>query len=291
MERIRDILIRLCSMAHHPVESFSIALRYATHAVRLYIETRTAPRKISWRVIPSRPVPLYLLWSIGRVLGATYTHSSSTLCIVWDDTTRTERPVPNAVNGACTDIRKSTVAAAFQKHFGYPLTIDPCTYTKPYVTKSETNAAHDGVIHSGTSKKNPSVTYQVLVDNRSDDEKYVIDLRTVIVGNTIPLVYKKIRPVARRFDSGSVRTTIEEPVDVFSKDEQQRILKTAQALGMDFGELDVIRDRITQKVYVVDANKTSISPPIHMLYHERKRAIERTAHAFADAFITKDMYH
>jgi ribosomal protein S18 acetylase RimI-like enzyme len=53
------------------------------------------------------------------------------------------------INYDCLDVRKSTVASAFEEAFGYALSVDPYSYTGGMVLKSEKNGAHDGRILQG----------------------------------------------------------------------------------------------------------------------------------------------
>ena len=48
--------------------------------------------------------------------------------------------------------------------------------------------------------------------------------------------------------------------DVLSPAEQGQLLQFANDLGMDYGELDVLRDEGSGLIYVVDANRTPIRP-------------------------------
>jgi hypothetical protein len=155
------------------------------------------------------------------------------------------------------------------------------------VEKSEKNGVHNGEIVRGPlSTSKAGHVYQRLVDNTTPDGTQVLDLRAVIVGKTLPLVYKKYRVVKRRFESSSIVSELAEPDDVFSREEQDQLKNFARVLGMDFGELDVLRDRADGQLYIVDANKTCISPPIRMDYQTRFRALQITAEAFEKEFLT-----
>jgi len=55
--------------------------------------------------------------------------------------------------------------------------------------------------------------------------------------------------------------TVPAPIDgLFSADEQRLMLEFARRIGMDYGELDVLRDKETTDIYVVDANRTPVRP-------------------------------
>ncbi len=46
-----------------------------------------------------------------------------------------------------------------------------------------------------------------------------------------------------------------------SGQEISNLLQFCQLMGMDYGELDVLRDRQDGRIYVVDANSTPLPPP------------------------------
>lgn len=112
----------------------------------------------------------------------------------------------------------------------------------------------------------------------------VVDERVVIVGNMIPLVYRKERSIEKRFESSSIQTKPLDPNDVFSSIEQRQISHFAKEIGMEFGELDIIRDKSDGNIYIVDANKTSIAPPINLSFSERLAALKIVGAAFEKEF-------
>ena len=56
---------------------------------------------------------------------------------------------------------------------------------------------------------------------------------------------------------------------------------------MDWGGVDVLRDRATGKIFIVDANKTDMGPPIALQLGHKLKATRRMAKAFAAAYIDK----
>ena len=107
-----------------------------------------------------------------------------------------------------------------------------------------------------------------------------LDMRVPIFGSILPLVYHKTRSLEARFltfHSAKLRETD----DVLSKDEQAKILQFCRAIGLDYGELDVLRDNGDGRIYVVDANNTPDSIE-YLTKEEREEALNRTARAFLD---------
>jgi len=51
--------------------------------------------------------------------------------------------------------------------------------------------------------------------------------------------------------------------------------------------VDVLRDRTTGRIHIVDANKTDMGPPIELRIGGKLRATRRMAKGFARAFSNK----
>lgn len=237
-------------------------------------------RRTPVRVIGTHRRP-YLNWKLFKLLGFVPAETGA-LTFRNLDATFDEAPA-DAINGRCTDISKSKVAEVFEKVFGYELTVDPEAHDGPMVEKSEENATHDGRVVQGPMAPRPGLVYQHLVDNEQDG--VVEDLRPCIVGREIAFVYRKRRPVAIRFSNDNTSITVATPDDVFSPVEQQGVLDVADALGLDVGELDVLRDRASGRIYVVDAAKTPHSPGEACVNWAGIRAMRRAAAAFRREFV------
>ena len=161
-------------------------------------------------------------------------------------------PAPT-LNARCLDISKSTVDRIWREVSGRGLSLDPLTTSGPMVVKSEENATHDGRIITGPIReRQPGFVYQRLVDNRVGD--HFAYLRPVILDGRIVLTYHKRQPARRPLRLPPPRTRIAEP-DVISVEEGNAILDLAARIGLDYGEIDVLRDA-DGEIYVVDVNKT-----------------------------------
>ena len=185
------------------------------------------------------------------------------------------------VNRACADVSKRRVAAAFAEAFGYGLAVDPAVHEGPVVEKSDENHAHDGRVLDGPLRPEDvraDRVYQRLVDATEGDD--VVDLRTPIYAGTIPIVIEKRRPVPRRFDNFQHDLRLHEPEAVFSDDERERLRRFAGLLGLEFGELDVLRDR-GGRLYVVDANNRPAGPAKELEPRDKRRAFDRMVPRFA----------
>ena len=208
------------------------------------------------------------------------------------------------VNLNCQDVSKAFINQIFQEAFNYSIAVDPLTYTGKCVVKSNLNAQHDGKIISCPIEQiedsESEVVYQKLVDNELQEGK-VIDYRVPIFKQVIPFVYvylKHNKTETQRFFGypSLISVQVVETSTVFNADEINKILSFCQKLGLDYGELDILRDNIDQQIYIVDANNTPSSrllfeplqlPPEKCILKasDRKIALEKMATAFQKEFL------
>ncbi len=188
------------------------------------------------------------------------------IAIAWDDSTLADysdlknlkSPV---LNLNCDDISKKKVDEVFESVFGYGVNINPKNYKGQCVIKSDDNAQHDGrIITAPVKEVLPGVVYQKVLDN-SLDENSVYDIRTPVIGDKIPLVYYKIKKNDKRFTNDLFRAELHETDSILSKEEQEKIVQFSKKMGLDYGELDIIRDNNDKKIYIIDVNKTPWGPP------------------------------
>ena len=208
------------------------------------------------------------------------------------------------LNINCEDVSKIKVDQLFDCAFGYSSIIDPLLYNGHCVVKSNLNAQHDGrIISCPIQAKEADVIYQKLIDNEVEEGR-VLDYRVPVFKNTIPFVYvylKKNLTEEQRFYGypSLVSVEIVEAHDVFSDDEIHKIICFCQMLGLDYGELDVLRDKNDKKLYIVDANNTpssrllfeAVSMPIEkciLSYEQRCTALQKMTQAFMKEFIAME---
>lgn len=94
------------------------------------------------------------------------------------------------------------------------------------------------------------------------DLNLVEDLRTSTVGGKPVCVFVKRREVTKRFLNTNTEVLLRTPEEVFSQAELDQISAFTREIGLDWGGVDVLRDRNDGKLYIVDANKTDMGPPI-----------------------------
>ncbi len=262
---------------------------FVVEAWRLGRSSRSGPR--IW-FAPDRPRPWYLIWSVLHAAGARIAKSADEADAVFffDDSTSGSTiewpPEARAINRHCQSIAKSHVGTVFEQCFGYSLNVDPTQFSGKMVRKSEANGAHDGRIVEGPCATEPGFVYQRVIDN-SIAGGMVEDLRCPTVGGTIPLVILKQRLASHRFANTNDNVELVETHTVLSASEQAQLSDFARAMQLDWGGLDVLRDKADGRLYVVDVNKTDMGPPIIMAMDDKIRITKRLATAFLDFLLQK----
>lgn len=190
-----------------------------------------------------------------------------------------------AINYQCLDISKDAVDEVFFAVFGYGTRINPKTWTGRAVEKSLENAVHDGkVVDCPVAEPRKDAIYQVLIDN-SNAKNEVVDMRVAITGNELSLLYLKHKSLEQRFTNETHLSQLAPIHEHLSDGEVTKILQFTKAFGLDYGELDVLRDRASNRIYIVDVNKTAYGPPAHLSRAEAHKAVRVLAESFKQQFL------
>jgi len=266
-----------------------IGLVQGVRAARI-VKGREPRARISF--FPKKPRSYYAIWPVCQLADVKIVDdpAEADLHFYFEDREFRTAPLPApfqtssnrpAFNVGCHDIRKSVVSRVFEEVFGYSLTIDPRTHRGEAVEKSELNGKHDGrIVACPVAEPRPSHVYQRLIDNTFDGRDFV-DIRTPVVGGKAPFVYLKRRARDLRFSNENHRVDLA-PVDaLLSNEEQAQIAAFTAAMGLDFGGLDILRDRADGRIYIVDANKTDMGPPSALASNDKLKAMRGLADAFA----------
>ncbi len=247
-----------------------------------YIFAGGARLKIAF--LPVQPRPWYLISVLAYRAHMRHTTdvSQANAVFYFEDETNPEPPkIPDDVAGktfnfGCYDISKTRVARKFEQVFGYALAVDPLIYKGPIAVKSERNGAHDGYAITGPLPNGqalePDMVYQRLIDN-SVDGKWVEDLRCPIIGGEIALVFVKRRPLESRFANVNTSVKLHKPEDLLTDTERVKLKEFARAMKLDWGGMDVLRDKGDGRIYVVDVNKTNMGPPIALSMADKSKSV------------------
>lgn len=200
-------------------------------------------RRLEARVVPfGAPAALVVAWHTGT----------------WTSSRDVQRLPKDALNRRCADVSKRTVDQLWAEAAGYSISVDPLTWRGPLVEKPLANAVRGGrVLEGPLSQKRDDMVYQLLVDSRTGDR--IHSTRAVIVNGRVIQACAKWRPYPHWF-AGPEVTIPTPPADLYSEVEMAQLVRFAELIGMDYGELDVVRANDSGLIYVVDANRTPVRP-------------------------------
>jgi len=186
----------------------------------------------------------------------------------------------HVINDTHFDCAKDNVHRHMQAVFGYSSAVNSETSVNRGVIKSKTNATHDGVIIDFPCRTPGNCVAEILIDNITDDG-LACDIRLPMILGEIPLAYLKYRPKNTRFSNTNSHAKLISPLDALSAEELAMCITFARSIGLDYGELDVLRDRTDGRIYIVDANNTPYGPPNHLPGPEHYEALSIFERAFA----------
>jgi hypothetical protein len=210
---------------------------------------------------PMRPQPIAPISDIVRVLGLRIgaTPSADQATIAWDGDTwfsaRAARRLPdNAINGRCLDISKSRVHEVWLRVSGRSPQVDPLTFRGQIVVKPEENGRHGGrVVEGPIARRQRGMVYERLIDARAGG--YLNQTRAVLIGYTLVIAYEKWRAPDDVF-FGTLLSLTRKPAELYSAQEQSELIALALSMGLDYGEIDVMREPDTGLIQVIDVNRT-----------------------------------
>lgn len=217
---------------------------------------------------PEKPVGVHTAYQIVTSLGYRITSNpkaDAVAAFVFEDTTlRTPDPAIEdlnkkykLINYRCNDISKERVEEVFQNAFGYGTFVDPETLNGTCVRKSSNNALHDGKIVKCPTKKEAGYIYQKFIDTRNGD--LVTDHRLIIMNGKIAFVIKRYKNINDPFDN-TFGADVTETKDDLSQNEIEKVERFCSEFGLDYGEIDSLRDNEDNRLYLVDANNTPSGP-------------------------------
>lgn len=271
-------------------------MRFLKRCASLYI--RNGLKHKNALFYPDYPDPRAGICSVVHALGFNIINNpakSYDFAFYWQDTT--VRPEPDdvlieaaskvpVINLHCLDIGKARVEEVFQEVFGYSSLVDPLRHQGQCVRKSNLNAQHDGkIIDCPVVGTEPGFIYQKLL-SRIDEQDRVLDYRLAVFGRSTPYMTIRYKSLSDRFK----RTFLEVPVDprdYLTEEEIANTLRFCRILGLDYGEVDMIRDQSDDRLYLLDANNTPFRPPYDRQISAEQRATMCTnaAQAFQENFL------
>lgn len=253
------------SFRHDALSVFKIYAYFKWRQVKQVFKFSKPAKTIAF--YPQFPGPWYNIWQVIRLAGLkTETNvAKADYVFIFEDKTISEydKDIFNKLNipllnDRVDDISKEHVADVFKDVFEYALRINPLTHEGPAIQKSNGNGKHDGILIECPIEEQDLIegqTYQRLVDSTFNGQTSE-DLRIAYALGEIALVYHKHKPLDNRFGTDYLRVDVMQADDVFSSQEISLIITFCQKMGLDFGAVDVMRDKHDKRIYIVDVNKT-----------------------------------
>lgn len=195
----------------------------------------------------------------------------------------------NFINAKANDITKKKMAELNKKIFGYDLDIDPTVYEGKVVKKSDFNGLHDGEVIDCPIDVNhvkSDFVYNICINN-IDNQNQATDFRVIFMNGVLDFFYEKKRPIHSRFDTHKSSTKVRNIADEFTIDEIEKITLFCNRLGANYGEMDILRDRDSNKIFIVDFAKTPFGPLHGFSNFQRNIATEELAVNFINKIIVK----
>lgn len=211
----------------------------------------------------------YALAVIMHYLDYSVTRSPEQPCdaaVLWEDETFLQVPqvlleiarTKPVLNIGCVDISKRRVERALFDIFDFSSFVDPTKFQGKCVKKPDGNAVRHGfVVNCPQPNAEEGWVYQRLIETRRNG--FQVEYRTPVILGEIPLVYVSERdyPTGDIRDCKRHKLTPTATDQVFSAAEVAKILAFSREIGMDMGELDIMRCTDDGRIYIIDANKTA----------------------------------
>lgn len=175
----------------------------------------------------------------------------------------------------------------FKETFGYDLFIDPLKFKGKGLRKSNINGLHSGVaIEFPIKETGDGYVYEKIIHCKHGED-LILNYRTIIIKDSIPFVYSTYRPVLDPFGKVIADSHITMTTEAYSPGEIQNILSFCRKMGLDYGELDIIRDDDDDgKIYILDCNNTP-GGPTKITAKEMLQALLTLSKEFGKAFLPK----
>ena len=193
------------------------------------------------------------------------------------------------INLFLVDTSKGFVAESFENHFGYGYKVDPITFQGYCISKHNGNGTKSCFFLKCPIDANDIFkdhSYQQIIDyTDKKDPNTLYELRIPIVGGIIPCVLFKTRNRGLRFTSKNRSIQIVNPLKYLTVEECNKIITYCRYIGLELGEIDVLRSHEDGRIYIIDVNNTSWWPPNKLGDIDRNIVLNLMWNAFLESFL------
>lgn len=166
---------------------------------------------------------------------------------------------PRTINRHCPMVRKSRLHAAWAAVSGNDIRVDPKSWRQQAVESPDVNGSQPPRIVYCPVRAKPGMVYTRLLAN-TDNGAFMQDWHVPVIGGAAKLAMIATRPENRRFTHQHSQVRLVDPKRLFTSEERSQIKALCDQLGLDVGSLDVLRDRMNGKLFVVDADAGKLGP-------------------------------
>ena len=187
------------------------------------------------------------------------------------------------------DTSKEFVAKSMQNFFGYTFQINPKTFNGYCVAKHNGNGTKSCFFLKcpiDADEIFQDHCYQKIINFSSKtDPTTLYEIRLPIFKNIIPFCFFKTRNRGLRFTSKNRSMEICKALDHLSAEECQQILSYCRRIGLEYGEIDILRDDTDGKIYIIDVNNTPWWPPNKLSDIDRNISLNMMYNTWLQAFL------
>lgn len=168
------------------------------------------------------------------------------------------------LNNGCRNIGKDYVELVFESVFGYSSTVNPMAHKGRIVEKTikQDDKKNIRFVMCPTRPRKGFI-YQKFIDTG------LVDIRVFVAQQKMQFViYKKKK--SEIFLRGLESVEMLEAKQVFSEYEINKINQFCKAFGLDFGEIDVLRDK-DGRIYIIDVNNIAGNGAFRLFEPQEKK--------------------
>ena len=174
--------------------------------------------------------------------------------------------------------------AVFKEVFGYSAVINPSTFYGDCLKKSDSNAMDaEMIIRCPIKTMEEGSIYQRLINNIVDGN-LAQEIAVPFFAGSIPFAYLKYKLLDNRFGNCNLRIEITKFEKLVLQEEKEKIIIFCKKIGLDYGELEMIRDIDDKRLYIIDVNSTPIGPNGYISPSQRITALKKIAENFEAVF-------
>lgn len=148
------------------------------------------------------------------------------------------------LNKGCYDVSKTRVSDIYDN-----LIVDPTNYNGSVVRKTENQCSKDDTLVTCPTKKENGFIYRKYIDTYENN--FHIVYRLFYMGGPSILTKKYFKDLGKTFVKWE-----EVPLSIISEKKIQKIILNSNEFGVDFAEIDLLKDK-DGNFYVIDINNVA----------------------------------